>query len=265
MSLEVQNISVTRGGKPILADVSFTAPTGAVTGLLGPNGAGKSTLLHAILGLTPATGSARFANHALLTMNRRHRARLASLVEQSATTEERLTVHDVVSLGRIPFQPALGSAGSVEDDAIIAAALAETRMQEFAKRRFDTLSGGEQQRVQIARALAQQPQLLMLDEPTSHLDIRAQLGLTALLHRKAEAGMTVLFALHDLNLAARCCDHLVVLDKGRVAAEGTPAAVLTPELLLRVYGVAARLLPDPQSSRPVIVYDHADTLNPLIE
>lgn len=257
MSLEVRNISVTRGDKAILADVSFAAPNGAVTGLLGPNGAGKSTLLHAILGLTPATGDARLAKHDLLAMSRRDRARLTALVEQSATTEERLTVRDVVSLGRIPFQPALGSAGGGEDDAIISAALAETRMEEFATRRFDTLSGGEQQRVHIARALAQQPQLLMLDEPSSHLDIRAQLGLTSLLRRKADTGMTVFFALHDLNLAARSCDHVVVLDGGRVAAEGKPAEVLTPELLQRVYGVAARLLPDPQSGRPLIIYDDA--------
>lgn len=257
MSLEVRNISVTRGDKAILADVSFRAPAGEVTGLLGPNGAGKSTLLHAILGLTPATGDARFAKHDLLAMNRRDRARLTALVEQSATTEERLTVRDVVSLGRIPFHSSLGPASSTEDDAIIEGALAETRMESFALRRFNTLSGGEQQRVHIARSLAQQPQLLMLDEPTSHLDIRAQLGLASLLRRKADTGMTVLFALHDLNLAARSCDHVVVLDGGRVAAEGKPAEVLTPELLQRVYGVAARLLPDPQSGRPLIIYDDA--------
>src|SRR5690606_6667144 len=186
----------------------------------------------------------RFEGQDLMAMTRRDRARLAAFVEQSANTEERLSVRDVVALGRIPFQSALASANGAEDQAVIAAALAETGMTAFAARRFDTLSGGEQQRVHIARALAQTPHLLLLDEPTSHLDISAQLQLLALLRRKAMAGTTVLLALHDLNLAARFCDHLVVLKAGTLAAEGAPARVLDPALLHHVYGVRARLLHD---------------------
>ena len=257
MSLSVVKVSASKGGKRILSDVGFTAPRGAITGLIGPNGAGKSTLLTALLGLTPAAGRIMFDGQDLLAMPRRDRARLAAFVEQSATTEERMTVTDVVALGRIPFQSALAAGSSSEDDALIADCLAETRMTAFAARRFDTLSGGEQQRVHIARALAQQPRLLLLDEPTSHLDISAQLQMLALLRRKADAGITVLIALHDLNLASRYCDHLVVLDKGAVAAAGPPATIITPALLRSVYGVSAHLLPDPASDRPLIVFDEA--------
>jgi iron complex transport system ATP-binding protein len=257
MSLLVSGLSVQKSGKAILSDVSFAAPAGQVTGLIGPNGAGKSTLLAAILGLEPATGTATFGAQNLSSMPRRDRARVVAFVEQSASTEERLTVLDVVALGRIPHEAAWQSAPSPEDAAIIDMALTETGMISFAARRFDTLSGGEQQRVHLARALAQQPRLLLLDEPTSHLDIRGQLQLLALLRHKAAQGMTVVLALHDLNLAARFCDHLVVLSDGALAAEGAPREVLTPGLLASVYGVSARLVPDPGSDRPLIVYDDA--------
>ncbi len=253
MSLVVESLSVKKDETAILSSVSFNAPSGAITGLVGPNGAGKSTLLTALLGLQPASGTARFDTADLLTLPRRDRARLAALVEQSANTEERLSVHDVVALGRIPFQSAL-AAPSADDESIVTAALAQTGMQPFANRRFDTLSGGEQQRVHIARALAQEPRLLLLDEPNSHLDIAAQLALFALLRARAALGTTVVIALHDLNLAARC-DHLVVLHRGQVAARGAPGTILTPALLHAVYGVTARLLPDPLSGRPLIVYD----------
>ncbi|ODT66902.1 MAG: hypothetical protein ABS75_25305 [Pelagibacterium sp. SCN 63-23] len=258
-ALSVTGLSVRRGGKSILSELSFNAPSAAVTGLIGPNGAGKSTLLMALLGLIPATGEVRFNNKDLPNMPRRDRAGLAAYVEQAANTEERLTARDVVALGRIPHESVFQSGPSAEDDVVIEAALVETGMTAFSDRRFDTLSGGEQQRIHVARALAQQPRLLLLDEPTSHLDIRAQLQLLALLRRRATRGATLLIALHDLNLAARCCDHLVVLQNGRLAAAGAPEKVLTPELLLATYGVHARLLPDPISGRSSIVYDNAAT------
>lgn len=263
MSLAVSGLSVRKQGKSILTDVSFAAPAGRVTGLIGPNGAGKSTLLSALLGLVPATGSAAFTGHDLPTMPRRQRARMVALVEQSASTEERLTVHAVVALGRIPHEAAWQAALDPSDNAIIADALAQTGMTAFATRRFDTLSGGEQQRVHLARALAQQPRLLLLDEPTSHLDIAGQLHLLSLLQTKARAGLTVLIALHDLNLATRFCDHLVLLSGGELWAEGAPASIITPDNLAAVYGVSARLVPDPEGPAPLIVYDHASPQNSL--
>src|SRR5690606_6015064 len=154
---------------------SFAAPAGQVIGLIGPNGAGKSTLLAALLGLVSAQGTIRFEDADLPSMPRRDRARLAAMVEQSASTEERLTVRDVVALGRIPFEPAWQAEPGPGDAAVIEAALKETGMTAFATRLFHTLSGGEQQRVHLARALAQEPRLLLLDEPTSHLDIAGQL------------------------------------------------------------------------------------------
>jgi iron complex transport system ATP-binding protein len=142
MSLGVENLSVRKGRKDILSGVSFTAPKGAITGLIGPNGAGKSTLLTALLGLVPSRGSACFEGNELPAMPRRDRARLAAFVEQSANTEERLSVREIVALGRIPHQSAFAPRGGADDNAIIAAALAETGMTDFTSRRFDTLSGG---------------------------------------------------------------------------------------------------------------------------
>lgn len=262
MSLRVENLSVEKGRKSILSEVGFTALAGAVTGLIGPNGAGKSTLMTALLGLTPSSGKASFATYDLLRMPRRDRARLVAYVEQSASTEERVTVSDVVALGRIPFEAAWQSEPTPQDQAIIAAALRDTGMTEFATRRFSTLSGGEQQRVHVARALAQEPQLLLLDEPTSHLDIRAQLQLLSLLRQRAKAGTTILVALHDLNLAIRFCDHLVVLHAGRLVAEGDPAEILTPSLLRDVYGVEARLVEGADAARPTIVFEEPKLTNP---
>jgi iron complex transport system ATP-binding protein len=257
--LVVRDAEVRAGGRPILAAASFTAPTGAVTGIIGPNGAGKSTLITAILGLRPLSiGSIAFDGADLPAMPAADRARFCAYVEQSAETPERLTVRDVVALGRVPFQSAWQSAASDEDEAITAAAIAELDLGSFVTRLYHTLSGGEQQRVQIARALTQQPRLLLLDEPTSHLDIQAQLLTLDLLTRRARGGCTVVLAMHDLNLAARYCDHLVVLKAGRCVAEGAPADVLTPERLLDVYGVHASIIRLSGSAVPHVIYDRAE-------
>ena len=254
--LQARNVEVHRGGQAILSAVDFAAAPGQITGLIGPNGAGKSTLLGAVLGLVPlSAGTVTFDGVDLLAMPRRSRAQLAALVEQSATTDERLAVRDVVALGRIPFQTVWQSTPSPADRAQIHAALAAVGMAPFADRLYPTLSGGEQQRVQIARALAQEPQLLLLDEPTSHLDIHAQLTTLHLLRQRAQAGATVVIALHDINLAASFCDTLVVLHGGRQVASGPPDQVLTPALLHDVYGVAATILRHPATGHTLIAYD----------
>ena len=190
------------------------------------------------------------------------RARLVAYIEQSSTTSERLTVRDVVALGRIPFQSTWQSMPAPADERVVEAAIDELGVREFADRLYYSLSGGEQQRVQLARALAQEPRLLLLDEPTSHLDIQAQLLVLDLLRRRARAGTTVLLALHDLNLAARFCDHLVVMDGGRAVAEGPPAEVLSPRVLLQVYGVHADIVTLPGSTYPLVVYDRAAETSP---
>jgi iron complex transport system ATP-binding protein len=258
IGLAVSHLKAGAGRVTILGDMSFSAPAGAVTGLIGPNGAGKSTLIGAVVGLRPpVAGEVTFEGRHLVGMSAGERARLLAHVEQSASTTERLRVRDVVRLGRIPFQSTWQAAPSAEDEAIVDGAIAELGIEAFAGRLYHSLSGGEQQRVQLARALAQQPKLLLLDEPTSHLDIEAQLRVLGLLRRRADAGCTVLLALHDLNLAARFCDHLVVLKQGGVAAEGAPAEVLTAELLRDVYRVHATVTRLSGSPYPHVVYDEA--------
>lgn len=256
--LVVTGLGVTLAGKSIIEDIGLTAAAGSITGLIGPNGAGKSTLMRAMLGLTPGTGSVTFDGADLLAMPSRIRARTVAFIEQSGSTDARLTARDVVSLGRIPFQSIWQATPSPTDLEEIKSALVAVDMAGFATRLYHTLSGGEQQRIQVARALAQQPRLLVLDEPTSHLDVHAQLSTLHLLRRRAEAGATVVLALHDLNLAAAYCDSLAVLHDGRVVASGTPDQVLTPALLRTVYDVQATLLQHPRTGRPLIAYDLPD-------
>ncbi len=256
--LVMSGVTVRAGGRAIVSDASLAALPGTITGLIGPNGAGKSTLLAATLGLrTRDSGTVRFDGEDLAAMTAAARARLCAYVEQFATTTERLTARDAVSLGRIPYQSAWQGSPDTADEAVIDESLEAVGMSGFGARAYHTLSGGEQQRVQVARALAQEPRLLLLDEPTSHLDIQAQLLILDLLQKRARAGATVVIAMHDLNLAARFCDRLVVLRAGRVAAQGTPANVLQPELLLDVYGVRAVVLKAPGTGHPLIAYDAA--------
>lgn len=254
--LVVRDIRVRLGAQVILDAVDLTAEPGSVTGLIGPNGAGKSTLLRAILGLTPVeSGSVTFGGVDVLAMSSRSRAQYTAFVEQSSSTDARLAVRDVVMLGRIPFQTVWQVSASLDDARLVDEALAAVDMTAFADRLYHSLSGGEQQRVQIARALAQQPSLLLLDEPTSHLDVHAQLATLSLLRQRADAGSTVLLALHDLNLAASFCDRLILLQGGRVVTDGPPEAVLTPPLLRAVYGVAVSVLRHPGNGKPLIAFD----------
>ena len=241
--------------------VDATPPAGALTGLLGPNGAGKTTLLRLIAGLlTPEAGAVLVSDPdatdpaptvAVHAMHRRVRARHVALLEQSSDAAVPLSVREVVALGRIPYRSLWGAdpdAGAV--DRALTAASAE----HLADRAWSTLSGGERQRVHVARALAQEPSLLLLDEPTNHLDVSAQLALLGFVRG---LGVTTVAALHDLNLAATYCEHVLVLSRGRLAAAGPPADVLTPALVRDVYGVDAHVLTHPVTGRPVIAYSPA--------
>lgn len=242
--LRVRGLSLHLGGSQVLSEVSFTAPAGAVTGLIGPNGAGKSSLLTVLAAGRLASHQARFSGQDLAQLRPRERARHLAFVEQAAAADTRLSAREVIALGRIPHQSLWQGQETEQDQLAITEALALTGLSHRQGQSYASLSGGERQRVQIARALAQQPQLLILDEPSSHLDIRAQLLLMQLLRRLAARGVAVLAALHDLNLAAQFCDHLVMLAGGKIAAEGPPALVLTPPRLRQVYGVEAVLSTD---------------------
>ncbi len=255
MSLSVSNIGLVIDGKTILQDVSFAIEPGRLNALIGPNGAGKTSLLHAILGLVPgARGTVGFGDADLLAMPRKQRACLAAFVEQSATTDQPIAVHDVVMLGRLPHQGLWASDTRELDETIVARALARVGMSAFAERRFSTLSGGEQQRIHIARALAQQPQLILLDEPTNHLDLAAQIAVMDILRDLAEDGLTILVTMHDLNLTAARFDHVIALDRGRVVAHGAPENVIGEDFLAQIYGVSAQILVNPQTGRPIIAY-----------
>jgi iron complex transport system ATP-binding protein len=252
--LDAARVSWSAGSRLILDGVDVTAPPGAVSGLLGPNGSGKSTLLRAIAATqVPDAGEIRFDDEDLLGMPRRRRARRLALVEQDASTDLPISVLDAVLLGRIPHRSLL--AGDTEADRAVAReALVRAGVEDLADRSLATLSGGERQRVHMARALAQEPSLLLLDEPTNHLDIAAQLAAMTVLRKLAADGVTVLAALHDLNLAAASCDHVVVLAEGRVVAAGGVRDVLVPEVVEPVYGVRCDVLPHPRTGRPVLVF-----------
>ena len=256
--LELDRVVVRVDGTLIIDGVDCTAPVGSVTALIGPNGAGKTTLLRAIATVDSTTdGKIRFDDTDLRSLHRRSRARLVALVEQDATTELSLSVAEVVALGRIPYQ-GLFADQTPEDDDIVTRAIADVDMESFAARDVTELSGGERQRVLLAKALAQSPRLLLLDEPTNHLDIAAQLSVLALLRALAGDGVTVLAALHDLNLAAAYSDHLVVLQHGTVVAAGPTRLTLTPELISAIYGVHADVIPHPRTGRPTIAFSPSE-------
>ncbi|MDY7091299.1 MAG: ABC transporter ATP-binding protein [Actinomycetota bacterium] len=222
----------------LLDEVTLDATPGSIVGLLGPNGSGKSTLLRTLAGLDrPDHG------HVLLdgaTPPQRAFARHVAVVLQHTPADADMTVADVVLLGRIPHRSRTAPV-SAADLAMVADALTRVGLTGWQDRTWPSLSGGERQRVAIARALAQQPDVLLLDEPTNHLDIRHRF---ALLEELKRLRLTVVAALHDLDLAAQYCDQLVLLEAGRVAACGPPSTVLTPSRIASVFGVAAELTQD---------------------
>ncbi len=253
-ALHTHDLSFSRHGHLLIDGVDGSVEAGSLTALVGPNGAGKSTLLHLIATAEqPQTGTIAFDGVDARTLRRRDRARFSALVEQQAETDLDLDAFDVVLLGRTPHIPLLAAPGE-RDTEIARNALDRVDAGALAGRRLHELSGGERQRVLLARALAQQPTLLLADEPTNHLDIRAQLHTLALLRGLADDGTAVLAALHDLSLAARYADQVIVLDRGRVVASGPPATTLTGDLIEQVYGVRADVVPHPVDGTPLIAF-----------
>lgn len=249
MTIHAHNLTWKVGSTVIVDDVSLSVAPGKILGLLGPNGSGKSSLLRLLAGLRrPNQGHITLAGTDIRRLSRRAVARRVALVEQHASTESNVKVREVVKLGRIPHCPPFGG-WSRDDDTTVDAALARVGMAERSDQYWQSLSGGERQRVHIARALAQTPTEILLDEPTNHLDVHHQIGLLRLI---SEVSLTSIIALHDLNHAAMFCDHLVVLNKGRIVAVGEPGAVLTEALLLDVFRVNARVELSPDHGRPHI-------------
>lgn len=238
MSISFDGVDVARGARTVLHGIDLTIGAGRIVGLVGPNGSGKSTLLRTLFtGRRPLRGRVTIDGVDVADFAPRALARTVSVMLQDAPSEFDLTVRETVLVGRSPHRAPF-TRDSPDDLRIVDEALAAADISELGERLVRQLSGGQRQRVMLARALAQDGEILILDEPTNHLDISHQLDLMRVV---TGLGKTVVAALHDLNIAASFCDEIAVLDAGRLVAFGAPAAVLTPALVSDVFQVSARL------------------------
>jgi iron complex transport system ATP-binding protein len=260
-ALEADRVGFGYPGRQVLDEVSLTVHSGELVALVGLNGCGKSTLLRLAAGmLRPGSGHIRVAGADVSRLPRRAAARRVALLHQSAPAVPGMTVRQLVRQGRYAARGPLGMLRE-GDDAVSLRAMADVGVADWADRPVDALSGGERQRVRLALALAQDAPLLLLDEPTTYLDLRHQLEVLQLVARlRTERRMTVLMVLHDLGLAARFSERLVALRGGRVAADGAPGDVVTPELLREVFGVDGRVGRDPVRGWPVCYPDQPTPL-----
>ena len=254
MMLQVRNLKVSYGATVIVDGIDLDVPQGGVTTIIGPNGCGKSTLLRATAGLIASDSGTVTLNGVDTTkLKRREIARQLAVLPQTPVAPEGLTVRDLVSRGRHPHQSWLRQA-SAEDARAVDAVMELTNIAEFADRPLERLSGGQRQRAWIAMVLAQDTPLVFLDEPTTYLDLSHSVEVLSLVRRLADQeGRTVLMVLHDLNLAARYSDQLIVMRRGEVRAVGAPTEVVTESLLSRVFDLPAVVASDPVSGGPLVV------------
>jgi iron complex transport system ATP-binding protein len=253
-ALTAERLTVGYGDRTVIEGLDLAVPPGRITGIVGPNACGKSTLLRSMSRLlAPRGGQVLLDGKAVHRLPAKQLARTLGLLPQSPIAPEGITVADLVGRGRHPHQRVFARWTS-EDDAAVASALEATQTTPLADRSVDELSGGQRQRVWIAMALAQQTDLLLLDEPTTFLDVSHQVEVLDLLtDLNRSRGTTVVMVLHDLNMAARYADHVVALVAGRVHATGEPSAVLTEETVRAVFGLDSRVIPDPTSGKPLML------------
>lgn len=238
--LSVEQVSVELDGHEILTDVGFSVESGTWIGLLGPNGSGKTTLLRAIGAHIPFQGHIELDGQRVEEWSARARARRLAYVRQAASLTFDFTVEELVVLGRAPHRGWLQTY-QADDRLRVREALAMVDLEGFASRSVLSLSGGELQRVFLAQALVQEADLLLLDEPTSHLDVHYQFAFMDQVRALVESGQTVLAVFHDLELAARYAERLLILDEGRLVADGRPGDILTPQCIADVFGMRARI------------------------
>lgn len=252
--LEVKGLRVTYGQRVVLKDISLSVQTGKILGIIGPNGAGKTTLIRALSGVLPlAAGQVLVAGQDIMTMKPMERARRVAVVPQARNLPPAFTGWELALLGRTPHLNWLGNV-SASDEEHVQKALERAQAVDLAPRMVGELSGGEQQRLLLARALAQEAPLLLLDEPTTHLDLQYQVSLMEQVSCLArEENLTVVVALHDLNLVSRYADSVALLVDGALRAWGEPAAVLQPDLLGQAFHLPLQILGKTASGRPVIL------------
>ena len=255
MRIQVENVSKSIQGKSILSNISLTIEPGQSLALIGPNGCGKSTLLRVIAGLLPAgAGQVYIGDAELSTLSARKRAQRLGFVSQEAGTSDAIVVEDAVKLGRTPWLSLL-SPFTKHDAEIVEDAMRVMAIRNYRAKRFNTLSGGEKQRVHIARVLAQNPHIFLLDEPTNHLDIHHQI---AIMDWVMQQKSTIVLALHDLNHAF-ACDRVALLSGGKLVATGPPNEVLTPDIIAPVFQVCVHKTPSAQQGHPILTFSKSST------
>jgi len=250
--IEARAVTVRAGGRDIIHDVSVEVHAGEIVGLVGPNGAGKSTFLRALAGARHTSGDIRLRGTPIDAVERRERARFIAVVEQLPEAPSTMTVRELVALGRFPHLGLLRRQ-SAHDRNMTDEAMRRSGCDAFADRVLGTLSGGERRRAFIARALAQEARLLLLDEPSANLDAEAQATLFELLRALAAEGAGILVVVHDLTSAAASCDRLVLLHQGYVLACGAPREVVTAEHVLAAYGPHVSVFEHPTSGIPLVI------------
>ncbi|CAM5294984.1 ABC transporter ATP-binding protein [Streptomyces atroolivaceus] len=251
--LAARGVTVGYGGRTVIDGLDVSVPPGLITTIIGPNGCGKSTLLRTLTRLLkPTAGAVVLDGEDIVKLRTRDVAKKLGLLPQAPVAPEGLTVADLVARGRHPHQSWLRQWSS-DDASVVERALAMTGVSELADRPVDSLSGGQRQRVWISMTLAQGTDLLLLDEPTTYLDLAHAIDVLDLVDDLHESGRTVVMVLHDLNLATRYSDHLVVMREGSILAQGHPRDVITTALLLEAFGLRAMVIDDPVGDRPLIV------------
>jgi iron complex transport system ATP-binding protein len=253
-ALTAEGVRLGYGDRLVIDGLDLTIPDGRITAIVGANACGKSTLLRGLARLLPlAGGRVTLGGRDLADLSSREVARTVGVLPQSSAAPDGIRVADLVARGRYPHQGWFGRHRS-DDDLVVADAMAATGVADLADRRVEELSGGQRQRVWIAMVLAQGTDIVLLDEPTTFLDVTHQIELLDLLtERNRDHGTTVVMVLHELNLAARYADHLVVMHRGTIAAEGVPSEVLTERTVHEAFGLTARIVSDPVAGSPMVV------------
>ncbi|HCL4549112.1 ABC transporter ATP-binding protein [Clostridium botulinum] len=259
-SIETKNLDIAYEDTLIVKELNMQIPKGKITSIIGANGCGKSTILKAVGRiLKPKKGVVHLSGQDISKLSTKEIAKKMAILPQNPTEPSGLTVSELVAYGRFPHQKGFGNL-TEEDKRIVKWALAATKLSEFERREVDTLSGGQRQRVWIAMALAQQTDLILLDEPTTYLDLAHQLEVLKLLYElNRNQKCTIVMVLHDLNLAARFSDYIIAIKKGAIIKYGTPEEVMTLEVLRKTFNINADIVIEPKSNRPVcITYDIID-------